>query len=256
MPTYAVRAVVLRTLKLGESDRIVTLFAADGRQLRAVAKGSRKGTSRLAGRMQPYAVSDLLLATGRSLDVVQEAETVASHEAVRGDLDRSLAAAAIAELAERLSVEGDPEPRVFDLTVASLDALDTAGPGEPTTLVASYYAKSLAMHGWRPQLLTCTACGAEAPAGWLSPAQGGVLCTACAGADPSAWRLDVDAQVLLRVLLGATIEDILASEPDPGLVRDDLVLLREFAVWHLGSRLRAVEVLLGAPPASIGPGPE
>ncbi len=251
MPTYSVRAIVLRTHKLGEADRIVTLFAQDGRQLRAVAKGSRKGTSRLAGRLQPYAVSDLLIATGRSLDVVSEAQTTSSHEGLRTDLDKSLAAAAVAEVAERISVEGDPEPRVFELTTATLDALEDASADETRLLVAAYYAKALAMHGWRPALVTCANCAAPVTDGYLSAAEGGVLCPACGLMDPSAWHLAEDAHVLLRLLLGATLADILASRPDPGLVRDTLVLLREFAAWHLGTRLKAVDVLLSAPPGPL-----
>jgi DNA repair protein RecO (recombination protein O) len=249
MATYPARAVVLRLHKLGESDRIVTLLASDGRQIRAVAKGSRKGTSRLAGRLQPYAVVDLLLATGRSLDVVSEAETRDPHETLRTDLDRSAAAGSVTELAERLSTDGDLEPRIFELTVATLDALETAPGSTVTLLVAAYYAKALAMHGWRPQLLTCTTCSAEVGDGYLSAAEGGVLCTSCSDRDPRAVRLSGDAHALLRVLLGATLADLSTADVDPRLVRDTLVLLREFAVWHLGARLRAIDFLLGVPPA-------
>jgi DNA repair protein RecO (recombination protein O) len=250
--TYQARAVVLRLHKLGEADRIVTMLASDGRQVRAVARGSRKGTSRLAGRLQPYAVSDLLIATGRSLDVVAEAETVDSHEPLRADLDRSAAAGSVTELAERLSTDGDAEPRIFDLTVATLDTLEIAPSGSAALLVAAYYAKALAMHGWRPQILTCTTCSAKVGDGYLSAAQGGVLCSACAQRDPGAVRLDADAHALLRVLLGATLADLAQADVDPRLVRQTLVLLREFAAWHLGVRLRAVDFLLGVPPVAGG----
>jgi DNA repair protein RecO (recombination protein O) len=250
MATYATRAVVLRLHKLGESDRIVTMLASDGRQIRAVAKGSRKGTSRLAGRLQPYAVVDLLMATGRSLDVVSEAETRDAHERLRTDLDRSAAAGSVTELAERLSTDGTPEARVYDLTVATLTAVETAPDTAVTLLVAAYYAKSLAMHGWRPQLLTCAACSAEVGEGYLSASEGGVLCSSCAGRDPAAVRLSAEAHALLRVLIGATLADLARADVDPALTRDTLVLLREFATWHLGARLRAVDFLLGVPPPS------
>jgi DNA repair protein RecO (recombination protein O) len=247
VPTYRVRGVVLRTQKLGESDRIVTIFAADGRQIRAVAKGSRKGTSRLSGRLQPYAVADLLLATGRSLDIVSEAETVSAHEPLRADLDRSAGASAIAELAEQLSTEGDPEPRVYELTAATLDALDPAEPPAVPLLVAAYYAKALAMHGWRPQLLVCTGCGREVRSGHLSAAEGGVLCATCAQADPAAPRMDEATHVLLHRLLKARLAELQTLDADADTLRRTLLLLRQFAAWHLGARLRAMDFLLDLP---------
>ncbi len=98
MPAYPLRALVLRKTKLGEADLILTLLAADGRQVSAVAKGARKPKSRFGARVEPFTVLDLLLHTGRTLEVVAEAETVSTHDAIRGDYDRSTAAAVIADL--------------------------------------------------------------------------------------------------------------------------------------------------------------
>ena len=246
MPAYAVTGVVLRTYKLGEADRIVVILAEDGRQVRAVAKGSRKTTSRLAGRMRPYVVSRLLIATGRSLDVISEAEVIESHEALALDLDRGAGAGAVCELAERLSSDGDPEPRIYALTAATLDALADVPPEAAQTLTAAYYAKALSMHGWRPQLGTCVACGAEVPAtGYLSAAEGGVLCPACAGTDPLAPAVDPAMRRLLGDLISSTLAELAVRDPDPERVRTALLLLRDFATYHMGGRLRAIDFLLG-----------
>ena len=86
MPSYPARALVLRKTKLGETDTIVTLLASDGRQVRAVAKGLRKPGGRFGARLEPFAVADLLLHTGRSLDVITEARTVATHARAPGRL--------------------------------------------------------------------------------------------------------------------------------------------------------------------------
>ena len=246
MPAYSATGVVLHTHPLGEADRIVVILASDGRQIRAVARGSRKGTSRLSGRMRPYVVADLLLATGRTFDVVSEAEVVQSHDALAEDLDRGAAAGAVTELAERVSAEGDPEPRVYELTVATLEALVAASSDRSLILTAAYYAKALAMHGWRPQLGSCVACGTPTPqGGYLSAGEGGVLCAACAGRDPLAPGLPAPMQALLAQLIARTLAELAAADVDPALVRGALLMLREFAVFHLGTRLRAVDFLLG-----------
>ena len=246
MPAYSTTGVVLRTYPLGESDRIVVVLASDGRQIRAVAKGSRKGTSRLSGRMRPSVVAELLLATGRSLDIVSEAEVLEAHDALTEDLDRGAAAGALSELAERMSAEGDLEPRIFDLTVATLDAVVAAPPEQSLLLAAAYYAKALAMHGWKPQLATCVACGVPTEAGGhLSAGEGGVLCASCRGRDPVAPSLSGPVQTLLAELITARLADLTARPHDAALVRSALLLLREFATFHLGTRLRAIDFLLG-----------
>jgi len=246
MAAYSATGVVLRTYPLGEADRIVVLLASDGRQIRAVAKGSRKGTSRLSGRMRPYVVAELLVATGRSLDVVSEAEVLDAHDALSDDLDRGAGAGAVCELAERLSSEGELEPRVYELTVATLDALVDAPAGSGTLLIAAYYAKALAMHGWRPQLGVCVECGvATSAGGYLSASEGGVLCAACAGRDPLAPSLGAPVQQLLVELIGSTLVQLAGADYDPAVVREALLLLRDFAVFHLGARLRAIDFLLG-----------
>ena len=165
--TYRARAVVLRLHKLGESDRIVTMLAADGRQIRAVAKGSRKGTSRLAGRLQPYVVADLLLAIGplpgRRL---RGRDRVDAHEALRTDLDRSAAAGAVAELAERLSTEG--RRRAPDLRADRRHARRDRAPPRPGPARCSSPPttprRSRCTGGARSSL-ACVACGAEVDEG-------------------------------------------------------------------------------------------
>jgi DNA repair protein RecO (recombination protein O) len=245
MAAYSATAVALRIHRLGESDRIVVLLASDGRQIRAVAKGSRKSTSRFAGRVRPYVVADLLLATGRSLDVVSEVEVLDAHDTLTEDLDRAAAASAVAELAERLSAEGDPEPRVYQLTLATLAALESAAPQDGTLLTAAYYAKALAMHGWRPRLGTCMACGGRTDRGGrLSSAEGGMLCPGCDSLDPLAPEVGPELQSLLAELIGSTLTDLSARPHGRGLVRGALLILRDFAVFQLGSRLRAVDFLL------------
>ena len=132
MPSYRAHALVLRKTKLGETDSILTLLAEDGSQLRAVAKGLRKPGSKLGGVLEPFTEASLMLHTGRSLDVITEAEVVDAHGAVREDFDRLSAASVIADVLDKLSVQGQAEDRIYGLGRATLSALEAA----PVTALA------------------------------------------------------------------------------------------------------------------------
>ena len=131
MPVHPLRALVLRKTKLGETDLIVTLLASDGRQIRAVAKGARKTTSRIGGWVEPYSVVDLLLHAGGPLEIIAEAGTVASNEAVRRDCDRAAAAAAVGDLLGKISVGGQAESHLFEIACVTLDVVNTAPTQAP-----------------------------------------------------------------------------------------------------------------------------
>ena len=126
MPAYPLRALVLRKTKLGETDLILTLLAADGRQVRAVANGARKSKSRLCARVEPFSVLDLLLHSGRNLEIIAEAETVATHDALRADYDRTMAASVVVDVLDKGSMEGQTEPQLFEMALVTLDVMESA----------------------------------------------------------------------------------------------------------------------------------
>ena len=242
--TYHVRACVLDRTKLGETDLILTLLAADGRQLRAVAKGARKPGGRLAARVELFCECDFLIACGRSLDVVCEAALVTPHARLRGDLDRVSAASAVCEVARLTCFEDACDPFLAAILERALAACEEASDRAHLDLVAAAYAmKVLAHAGWRPELSCCCACG-DAAATRFSALAGGLLCESCAkdvaGAEP------VDALQLswLRGLLSLTFDELLATSIDE---RDSVWLLSCAHMWcatHLEARLRAMEFAL------------
>ncbi|HET6352280.1 MAG TPA: DNA repair protein RecO [Coriobacteriia bacterium] len=250
MPSYPLTALVLRKTKLGETDLILTLLAEDGTQVRAVAKGLRKPGSRFGARLEPYAVVDLLMHTGKSLEIVSEARSVAPHAALREDLDRSAAAAVVADMLDKIAVEAQTEPRLFGLAGATLDAMETAPVDALPSLVVAFLVKALAMHGYRPELEACAACTSEvAGSAAFSLSHGGVLCTSCGGADASALRFSEAARKWLSHLLASTMADIAAEEVPAAAVYDCFVLVRSFVVYHVPSRLKALDFYAGMMPA-------
>jgi len=161
---YRDDGIVLRTHKLGEADRIVTILGRKTGRIRAVAKGVRRTKSRLGARVEPFTHVDLLLYTGRSLDVITQAETVRPYgEPLASDYPRYTAGTAMLETAERLTpVEKEPALRQFLLLVGGLRALGE-GQHDPRLVLDAFLLRSLAVAGYAPALEECAVCGTRAP---------------------------------------------------------------------------------------------
>lgn len=244
--TYRTRAVVLDRTKLGETDLILSLLAADGSERRAVAKGARKPGGRLAGRVELFCETDFLLAAGRSLDVVSEASLVEPHARLRGDYERVAAASAVAEVARLTCYEDAPDGFLFPICSRALTACEQASDRAHLDLVAAAYAwKVLAHGGWRPELGGCCACG-DADVTYFSATAGGALCASCAREVAGAQELSAGEMAWLRALLGCTFDELLAAEVDSQTAALLLALAHSWAATHLDARLRAMEFLAGA----------
>jgi DNA repair protein RecO (recombination protein O) len=242
MAAYPARVLVLRKTKLRETDTILTLLAEDGRQIRAVAKGLRKPGGRFGGRLEPYAVADLLLHTGRSLDVISEAATVTTHAPLREDFDRNSAAAVVVDLLDKISVEGQPEAKLFALATTTLDVMQEAPAESLPALVVAFLAKAMAMHGYRPELDVCASCASELGESRLfSAAAGGAVCSACGADDASAVRFGAEGRAWLGGLLGARMAEVPTLEMPAEAVADCFALMRAFIAYHVATRLRALD---------------
>ena len=246
MPTYPLQALVLRKTKLGETDTILTLLAVDGRQVRAVAKGLRKPGGRFGARLEPYAVCDLMLNTGRSLEIVTDARTVASHSGLREDLDRSAAASVVADLLDKISVEGQGEERLYAFSTTTLDVLETAPLASLPVLVIAFLVKAMAMQGYRPQLDSCACCAAEVgESREFSVSGGGSLCPQCGALDATTVRFCSEGRAWIELLLQARMAEIPGLEMPPEAVADCFELVRAFVSFHIPARLRALDYYAG-----------
>lgn len=238
MPVYRDEAVVLRTHKLGEADRIITLLTRHHGRVRAVAKGVRRTTSKFGSRLEPFTHVDLQLAEGRNLDIVTQAETRSLFHAGLGhDYDRYTSGTAMLETAERLvTEEREPALQQFLLLIGGLRAL--ADPERaPLQVLDSYILRSLAVAGYAPSCTHCAHCGLEGPHRYFNPAMGGVLCVTCrvpGSASPSFEALEV---------LGALLAGdwpVVHAAADRHL-REASTLVAAFMTWHLERQLRSWE---------------
>lgn len=238
MPLYRDEAVVLRTHKLGEADRIVTLLTRHHGRVRAVAKGVRRTTSKFGSRLEPFTHVDLQLAEGRNLDVVTQAETRSLFHAGLGtDYDRYTSGTAMLETAERLATE-EKEPAVqqFLLLVGGLRALSSPDR-RPLQVLDSYVLRSLSVAGYAPSFEHCAHCGLVGPHRWFNPSMGGVLCTTCrvpGSASPARETL-----VVLGALLAGDWDVVHAA--DERHLREASGLVAAFLTWHLERQLRSWE---------------
>ncbi len=228
---------MLRTHKLGEADRIITLLTRQHGRVRAVARGVRRTSSRWGSRLEPFTHVDLMIAEGRTLDVITQAETLTPFSAeLGGDYERYTAGTAMLETAERLVVE-DREPAVqqFLLLVGGLRAI--AGKELPAGQVLdSFLLRSLSVAGYAPSFDHCARCGDPGPHRWLNPSAGGVLCADCrlpGSATPAA-----ETVAVLGALLAGDWAVVQAAEPRH--LKEASGLVAAYLAWHVERGLRSL----------------
>lgn len=232
---YKDEGVVLKSIKLGEADRIVTLFTRGNGKVRAVAKGIRKTKSRFGARLEPFTQVDLLIYRGRNLDTITGVHILDTFKGVKGDFERLAEAAALAELTEKITEEREESLQVYSLLLGGLEAL-AAGKG--ATVVPAFLVKLLSVSGFHPQLALCAGCGGTAGLGGFSPSMGGAVCRSCWEEDEGAFRLHADRIRLLAHLLAADF-GWPAEEPAASEVTD---ALRRYAEYHLERPLRSLQL--------------
>ncbi len=236
MPTYRDDAVVLRTHKLGEADRIVTMLSRRHGKVRAVAKGVRRTSSRFGARLEPFMVADVQLYAGRSLDVVQQAESLGSYGAdIVAHYERYTAASAMVETADRLS-EAEATAEQYLLLVGGLRAL-ARGEHAARSILDSYLLRVMALSGWAPALTECARCAAPGPHDAFVAQLGGAVCARCAPAGSA--RVGGEALALLGALLAGEWEAVEAAAASVAGAASGAV--SAYAQWHLERGIRSLE---------------
>ncbi|MBA2316368.1 MAG: DNA repair protein RecO [Euzebyales bacterium] len=244
MPLYREQGVVLRTYKLGETDRIIHLLTPGRGKVRAVAKGVRRPGSRFGGRLEPFSHVDLQLYTGRSLDIVSQAELITPFDRVRADFALSACGSTMVEGADRIAQPDERSTELFLLLLDGLRALVTA-PEHPSLVLDAYLIRLASAAGYHPALAACASCGRPGHHAVFGISAGGLLCPACApsGSQP----LELAVVELLGGLAGdpwAGLPARLAACPDPHRVRRQAgALVSSYLTYHLGRPLKAWEAV-------------
>jgi DNA repair protein RecO (recombination protein O) len=237
---YRDEAVVLRTQKLGEADRIVTLLTRENGRVRAVAKGVRRTTSRLGSRVEPFTYVDIQLYRGRSLDTVTQVDTLGAYgTGIVTDYARYTAGTAMLETAERLTQEeGEPALQLFWLLVGALRSL-SGQEYEPRLILDAFVLRSTAVAGWAPSFTDCARCGAPGPHAAFAVQLGGSTCDSCSPA-----RVVTPHPGTLTLLAALLTGDWATAEASGTRQRREASgLAAAYLQWHLERQVRSLRLV-------------
>jgi DNA repair protein RecO (recombination protein O) len=239
--TYKTEAVVLRSLRYAEADRILHLYTADRGRVGAIAKGVRRTKSRFGGRLEPLGHVELLLHQGSGeLHTVTGVELIQSHHASREDPYRLAVGLVGAEAMLRLFTEQEANERAFGALTRFLDLLDEAPSGVRPKLDAlglSFQLKLLWLSGYLPHLGSCAECGSDGPLTGYSARAGGTVCEACSA---GALALSADGLVGMDGLLRSPLADARSAGLTERGARDVLAVITSSYEEHGGFRLRTL----------------
>lgn len=240
-------AIVLRSLRFGEADRILHLFTLGRGRVGAIAKGARKTRSRFGARLEPFSHVEIQLHHGRGeLGTVTGVDLVRSHQCLAADPYRMALGHIGLEAVLRLFIEDDENPRAFHALVRFLDVLEEqnvpapdAGRGEAVfdPLALSFQLKLLWLAGYLPHLGGCANCGGEGPLAGFSSAAGGTVCVECGS---GAIQLSVDAVNGMRALLEHPLVEARDAMPAGPATREVLRIIEAVYEYHGGFRMRTL----------------
>ncbi len=243
--TYRTQAVVLRSLRFGEADRILHLFTSERGRVGAIAKGVRRTRSRVGARLEPFSQVALHLHEGRGeLATVTQVDLIRSHQSLALNPSRLRAGSIGLEAVLRLFIEHDANPRAFHATCRFLDLLDA--PGEPEELppdpaldplTLSFQLKLLWLAGYLPHLASCAGCGQPGALVAFSAAAGGGVCVECAG---GALPLSAAGFRGVRGLLERPLGEAREAGLTNRAARETLRVIEALYEYHGGFRLRTL----------------
>jgi DNA repair protein RecO (recombination protein O) len=234
--SFKTEAIVLRSIRYGEADRVLHLYTVDLGRVGAVAKGVRRVKSRLGGRLEPLSRVKLVLHQGRGeLCTISQADTVRAHAALREHRASLERGAQACEAVLRLLDSTDPNPPAYNLLCNELALLDDQPEQASRAQALAFRLKLLLAAGFAPELAGCAACGETDHLGGFSPSAGGVV---CAGCEAGSFPLGAEAHSFLVQAIARPLAEV-PDAPERALSQADRAIA-ETMEYHAHVRLRRV----------------
>src|SRR6185437_3212337 len=241
---YVTEAIVLSRFDYGEADRILTLITPAGGKIKAIAKGIRRPTSRIGGSLEPFAELTVLMARGRTFDVVTQVSVGHAWLNLRDSLESAATAWYLAELADRSLEERHAAESVYSLLKRGYELLDAGmAPGRVARWFEMHLLDEL---GVRPEVDRCVECGrlleSDERYRWMPPL-GGVLCERCPGPPFERVGLTLEALKLLKAYQRLDVEALAPLRVRPETEREVEIAMREFLAFSLERKPRSLAFL-------------
>ena len=237
---YRDEAIIVRTQKLGEADRIITMLTKEHGRIRGVAKGVRRTMSKFGARLEPGSYVDIQMHAGKTFDTITQVEAIQNFgEEIASDYQRWTIAHAMLETAERFThQEGEPAPQEFQLVVGGMKAL-AENRYDPSLILDAFLLRSLSIGGYAPSLSACSRCEKPGPHRFFSLVGGGSVCLDCrpsASATPAPETL-----ALMQALIDGNWS--YATESEVRNRREASGLIAAYLQWHLERGLRSLPMV-------------
>jgi len=238
--TYQTEAIIIKKIKLGEADRILSLYTPHLGKIRAVAKGVRRPRSKMAGHLELLTHSLVSLARGRNLDTVIGSQTINSFLPLKSDLQLTSQALYAVELVDLFTADNDENYPLFQLLLETMHRLCQGNNNELTLRYFELHLLNLV--GYRPQLGQCVSCHAplKATSNSFSPSAGGVLCPRCSQSQFYSYPLSVNALKVLRFLQSNDYDTISQLKIGPELCQELEEVMRNYLKYLLEREVKSV----------------
>ncbi|MCK4368109.1 MAG: DNA repair protein RecO [Dehalococcoidales bacterium] len=237
--TYQTEAIIIKKTKLGEADRILTLYTPHLGKIQAVAKGVRRPRSKMSGHLELLTHSLISLARGRNLDIVTGSQTINSFLPLKSDLELASYALYATELVNQFAADDVEDYPVFQLLLETLHRLSQGGDNE---LVLRYFELHLLDKvGYRPQLEQCVSCHSilKDATNSFCPSAGGMLCPTCSQSQPLTYPLSAEAQKVLRSLQNNDYDTASKLKINPELAHQLEMVMRNYLRYLLEREVKS-----------------
>ena len=236
---YKTEAIVLKRIILGEADKILVLYTPNLGKISAIAKGSRRPKSKLAGHLELLTHCQMMLAHGQNLDIISQSETICSFLPLRDDLWSTSLALYAAELIDQLTEEHIGNYPAYKLLLDTLHRLSDGGNGE---LTLRYFELHMLTHlGYKPELHECVACKAKIQPGdnYFSTGAGGVVCRDCRAGERLCRPISLNALKTLRYWQSNDYEKSRKVKVSAELMQELEIILRQYIRYILERDLKS-----------------
>lgn len=240
---YQTEAIVIKRNKFGEADRLLTLYTPGFGKIRAIAKGAMRPGSKLGGNVELLTYSLLMLARGRNLDIITQAQTIDNFIELKDNLELISCSFYISELIDSFTEENVEDRALFSLLLNTLRDLST---NKESDRILRYFEIHLLDHlGYRPQLGKCTGCGRQLQpeVNYFSPSHGGAVCRECGYPDINARILSVNALKVLRYWQQCDNATAAKVKLNHELSKELKSAMREYIKYILEKQLKSIDWL-------------